>query len=935
MAKDGSWPERGVIAAPSGGASTLWGECKGSGSKPYQAAVHLDGGAGPAYKCGCPSRKIPCKHVLALLVLWAQDSVDVRDDRPEWVAAWLSGRAARQARARKGTTAHPVDPKKAAATLEAREKAVEAGLEELRLWLYDQVDAGLAKAPEHGYGHWDRMAKRLVDAKAGGAASLVSELPGAARGDRWPERLLERLSLLHLLISAYLAGNVLGERTRGAARAHVGVIVRADDVIASGERVHDTWRVLGQRDTVVEDDMRARRLWLRGTRTGRTALSLAFARPGQTPDTPFRAGTDVTAEFAFYPDGHRIVPVGGADARPAPPPEGGTVGDALDAFAAAVSEDPWRDSWPVVLDQVAPAHDGRWYLTDPTGAALPLATAEPWRLLAVTGGHPATVAAEWSPREGLTPIALWGPQRKDGLPVAGTRTPDPLDPLDPLAPADSWDRLVSTALIGTSRRAVPDTPDLPATPGAEGAAALLDRAALATVRRAAGHTPVTGIATVTPDSTDGCPEVDRAATERLESILQGRLELLPEWLGLVAASGRRVAHSSIPALLDQGARDSQLRPVLSTAVGTRGHWLSRFKPSWAYIQGEAVPGGRFSEPDWEHGTPGERRRSLAALRSTDPDRARGLLAAAWPDLRKAELRRRLLETLGTGLGPADEAFLEQALDDKGANVRGLALSLLTRLPGSAHAERLRGHVRASSSLGGGGALLTDPLRTHRADVRRDLALAEATEDTGHPGGGSERSERLWALITHTPLDVWPGLLGTDPAGVLTAAEKETSPQPRMLDAFVNAIVVQADTEWARAALGMLGLRIARRSGADGLRAFQLEKLLGLLPAKERCEHVRGVLTDAAPLIHWGGPLHAARGPWTRELSEQVIERLHTKGRTHDHNGYREVCEAAAGHMPPEHVAGLHDHPPFDGSSADAYLRLRDTLRFRLDMHREL
>ena len=64
-----------------------------------------------------------------------------------------------------------------------------------------------------------------------------------------------------------------------------------------------------------------------------------------------------------------------------------------------------------MLDRVAPAHPAadaaRWHLADPTGAALPLAATDPWRLLAVTGGHPATVAAEWSPAHGLTPLTVW------------------------------------------------------------------------------------------------------------------------------------------------------------------------------------------------------------------------------------------------------------------------------------------------------------------------------------------------------------------------------------------------------------------------------------------------------------------------------------------------------------------------------------------------
>lgn len=407
VGKAASWPQRGAVAASAGGTSAVWGECQGSGSKPYLAAVHLDGGTGPAYKCSCPSRKIPCKHVLGLLALWAQGEVADREDKPSWVGSWLDGRAARQARAADPAKAAPADPAKAAATLRAREEAVAAGLAELRLWLHDQIDAGLAEVPKHGYDHWDRMAKRLTDAKARGASGWVSRLPSVARQESWPERVLEHLGLLHLLIDGYGAGDALGERTRGAIRSRVGITLKADEVRAGGESVGDTWVVLGRRTVPgAEDDMTGLRVWLRGARTGRTALALSFGRADQAPTTPYRLGTAVEADLSFYPDGHRVVPDPGTE-LPGPVPQGTTVAGALDAHAAVLAEDPWRETWPVVLADAAPARDDRWYLADPGGDALPLATGTPRRLLAVTGGRPATVAAEWSPAEGLTPLAVW------------------------------------------------------------------------------------------------------------------------------------------------------------------------------------------------------------------------------------------------------------------------------------------------------------------------------------------------------------------------------------------------------------------------------------------------------------------------------------------------------------------------------------------------
>ncbi|MET9796641.1 SWIM zinc finger family protein [Nocardiopsis alba] len=406
MARPGSWPECGTVAADGGGTSAVWGECKGSGSKPYLAAVHLDGGEGPAYKCSCPSRKIPCKHVLALLALWSGGGVEERDEKPEWVNSWLSGRAARKQRAA-AAAATPVDPEKAAATLRAREETVAAGIEELRVWLNDQVDSGLAEVPRLEYGHWDRMAKRLVDAKAAGAAGLVTMLPQRGGGEHWPDRVLERLGLLHLLVDGYLSREGLDERTRAVLRSRVGISTRTEEVLSSGERVKDTWRVLGHREGLTPDGMRLLRTWLRGAESDRWALTLTFSRPGESPEPPFRGGIEVEGELAFHPDGLRAVRTDAMTERPVSCPKGGDVEAALDSYALALAADPWLEAWPVVLEAAAPAREERWYLVDRNGAALPMDTATLWSHLAVTGGRPATVAAEWSPRTGLTPMTLW------------------------------------------------------------------------------------------------------------------------------------------------------------------------------------------------------------------------------------------------------------------------------------------------------------------------------------------------------------------------------------------------------------------------------------------------------------------------------------------------------------------------------------------------
>jgi uncharacterized Zn finger protein len=68
-----------------GNDDAYWGECKGSAL--YQVRVAR---ADLAAKCTCPSRKLPCKHVLGLLVLAAtMPSALIATQPPEWVMEWL------------------------------------------------------------------------------------------------------------------------------------------------------------------------------------------------------------------------------------------------------------------------------------------------------------------------------------------------------------------------------------------------------------------------------------------------------------------------------------------------------------------------------------------------------------------------------------------------------------------------------------------------------------------------------------------------------------------------------------------------------------------------------------------------------------------------------------------------------------------------------
>lgn len=398
VAKPGRWAGLGCDG------EAVWGECQGSGASAYRTCADL---AGPAFRCSCPSRKIPCKHALGLLLLWSEGTA-CAGPRPGWVAEWLEQRrdgAGRAAEHRAARAPRTRDPK----TAERRERRVDDGLAELDQWLCDQVAHGLAQAEKAPYRLWDDAARRLVDAQAGALAGLVRGLAAVPRQPGWPDRLLEEYAMLRLLVQAHRRRDGLPAALRDTVRARVGFTVPQDDVLGEGERLRDRWSVTGSRDTA-QEQLTTRRVWLRGRRTGRPALVLSFAAPGASLDSSLAVGTEVDAELAFYPGAQplRALVAGRYGEAGAGAPEGTTVQGFLDEHAAALARDPWLEPWPATLTgaRLARAGGGGLHVADEAGDAVPLLMGEPWRLLAVSGGGPFTLSGEWT-SQGLRPLAAW------------------------------------------------------------------------------------------------------------------------------------------------------------------------------------------------------------------------------------------------------------------------------------------------------------------------------------------------------------------------------------------------------------------------------------------------------------------------------------------------------------------------------------------------
>ncbi len=396
---------------------SVWGECQGSGAKPYQTQIDL---SEPAFKCSCPSHKFPCKHALGLFLLLADQPAAIQSSTPpDWVIEWLANRdeRARKQIEKKEQPPKPVDVEAQTKRAAKREAKIEAGIDELETWLCDLVRGGLAKAQTQPGSFWNNPAARLVDAQAPGLARRVRELATIpASGAGWQERLLDRIGSLHLLISGYRRLETLSTEMQLEIRTQIGWTQNQDEVLAQ-PGVRDRWLVLGQRNTE-EDHLRTQRIWLWGTQTQRAALILNFAYGTQPfSDISLIPATTVEATLVYFPGAYPLRALLKERARDAQAinalPGHALVKDAHAAYADILTQQPWLEQFPLTLQDVVPVQrNQRWFLRDRESRVLPLAAAfnKSWHLLALSGGQPLTLFGEWNGND-LLPLSVWAEER--------------------------------------------------------------------------------------------------------------------------------------------------------------------------------------------------------------------------------------------------------------------------------------------------------------------------------------------------------------------------------------------------------------------------------------------------------------------------------------------------------------------------------------------
>ncbi len=209
----------------------------------------------------------------------------------------------------------------------------------------------------------------------------------------------------------------------------------------------------------------------------------------------------------------------------------------------------------------------------------------------------------------------------------------------------AWEDVVTTGLIGTDRRPVPD--ELPASwgadfdQGADPAHAILMLAARhRAFTRAGGLLPACPPSAVGPPHRE--PVAGRAAHEILARVLfPPQLDLLNLWLAAAVQRGEQASAAYWTSLAVLAARTSEIdRWALAKAVGERGVWFIEQNPQWARL-------AKSLSSHLQHGSPEEQNVPTVAVDAAavraDPEL---IMAAATPWSK--QLTRTVVEIIGSG-----------------------------------------------------------------------------------------------------------------------------------------------------------------------------------------------------------------------------------------------------------------------------------------------
>jgi len=148
-----------VVLSKSEDETLLYGECKGSGKKPYITSADFIDPSAPVFRCSCPSRQFPCKHALALLFDYMAQKTFTSCEIPEDIISKREKIDKKKENAEKPKKMKNVN--KSALTKKMKKQL--EGLELAEKFLKEVLQTGIASLSGKGLKTYADLAKQMGD----------------------------------------------------------------------------------------------------------------------------------------------------------------------------------------------------------------------------------------------------------------------------------------------------------------------------------------------------------------------------------------------------------------------------------------------------------------------------------------------------------------------------------------------------------------------------------------------------------------------------------------------------------------------------------------------------------------------------------------------------------------------------------------------------
>lgn len=179
----------------------IWGEFKGSANYQVRATI-----TSQKFKCNCPSRKLPCKHSVGILL----KHFDMPDyfnlkDIPDAINDWYKKVSKTETVLNEEDMPNikqetPVKKKASQKSILAKEAKITKGLQELKLRMEDIVKFGISSLSPSLK---DEIAKRMIDYQLSGISSIFREDFSNTSDSCLPKIVCRDFAKIYLAINAW------------------------------------------------------------------------------------------------------------------------------------------------------------------------------------------------------------------------------------------------------------------------------------------------------------------------------------------------------------------------------------------------------------------------------------------------------------------------------------------------------------------------------------------------------------------------------------------------------------------------------------------------------------------------------------------------------------------------------------------------------------